>query len=310
MDASRWWYVFLVDGTLPRWQHHCAEAKKLTLSITDSLHISLDVSANGRIPLPPYKDDAQDRIDEVSIFLTSNIVGMNITITNALNFRSFNTNQTELEEYGHRGIHGEFDERVVMWQEPGSTVKHVDYKWPKCFVKGEQGQEGGWSYRGYQPVGAYNISIHQLGKIAGKDYYSVFKLPIIVMDDIKLFNTSSGGRIACEYVSNWWVDGKQGENMNLDEYPWKSDSDERLEVKSESGKGGKVEEYIKWPREENEEERQSRVTRDEGVGKAEASMSLAASYAAKATSTSEASCAKQSAQVVLGAAAAGLALML
>lgn len=241
---------------------------------------------------------------------------MNLTITNALARRGINHNQTALQEYGNKGVYEEMDEGVVMWQEPGSKVKHVSWKWPKCFVNGEQGAdevgagEGKWAYRGYQPVGAYNISIHQLGKIQGRDYYSVFHLPIIVKDDIKLDDSPSGGRKACEYIFNHWVDGKQGANMGLDEYPWKSDTDKKVEVKSEVGKGEKVEQYVKWPREENEEEVKYRVGRVEGVAKAEASMASAASYAARATSTSSAGGARQTAQMVLGAAAAGLALVL
>ncbi|KAL2889415.1 hypothetical protein HOO65_030916 [Ceratocystis lukuohia] len=104
----------------------------------DTLHIALDITANGRLPQPPYK------------------TGRNFTITNAT----------------------ETPDRKILTQEPGSTVKHVNWLWPDCLV-GDGRPKGDDSDRG-----VYNISIHQHFRLNNEDRYTVFDLPISVTNSI------------------------------------------------------------------------------------------------------------------------------
>jgi hypothetical protein len=78
--------------------------------------VALDVTANGRLPLPPYPDDIQSRIYKIDIFLSSYDTGRNFTITNGT----------------ASGL--DFSLGDIMEMEPGSTVKHVKWMWPACLV--------------------------------------------------------------------------------------------------------------------------------------------------------------------------------
>jgi len=81
----------------------------------ENLHIALDVSANGRLNLPPYSPESPTQIHNVSIFLYSYTTGRNFTITNVTT--------------SNGGAVGD-----IMSQEPGSTVKHINWRWPDCLV--------------------------------------------------------------------------------------------------------------------------------------------------------------------------------
>jgi hypothetical protein len=82
----------------------------------DTLEVAIDVSGDGKLPLPPYQDDQPTGFFNITIFLTSYVTGFNLTITNG----TASSGNASLGE--------------VMSSEPGSTVKHVKWKWPACLV--------------------------------------------------------------------------------------------------------------------------------------------------------------------------------
>ena len=95
--------------------------------------MALDVSTNGKMPLPPYADDSPSKIFNITIFLYSYDTNRNFTISNG----TATANNASLGE--------------IMVQEPGSTVKHVKWTWPNCLV-GDGQPESGDSDRG-----VYNV---------------------------------------------------------------------------------------------------------------------------------------------------------
>ncbi|KAK0734045.1 WD40-repeat-containing domain protein [Lasiosphaeria miniovina] len=126
----------------------------------ETIEVALDVSTNGRLPLPPYADNSPSQIHNITIFLYSYDTGKNFTITN-----------------GTAGS-GNASLGDIMFQEPGSTVKHVKWVWPDCLVGDGQPNEVG-SARGF-----YNISIRQNFRLNGADHYTIFDLPISVTNKI------------------------------------------------------------------------------------------------------------------------------
>lgn len=103
-------------------------------STIDNLHVAIDVSTNGKMPLPPYASDSPTKIFNVTMFLSSYTTGRNFTISNG----TATTNNASLGE--------------IMTQEPGSTVKHVNWIWPDCLVGNGQPSSSG------SDRGAYNVS--------------------------------------------------------------------------------------------------------------------------------------------------------
>lgn len=104
------------------------------MTCVDNIEIALDVSTNGKLPLPPYDEDASSQIYNINIFLYSYDTGRNFTITNG----TASANNATLGD--------------IMLSEPGSTVKHVRWTWPDCMV----GDGGSGSDRG-----SYNVSLTQ-----------------------------------------------------------------------------------------------------------------------------------------------------
>lgn len=100
--------------------------------LIDNIEVALDVSTNGKLPLPPYDDDASSQIYNINIFLYSYDTGRNFTITNG----TASANNATLGD--------------IMLSEPGSTVKHVKWTWPDCLV--------GDGYSG-EDRGSYNVSL-------------------------------------------------------------------------------------------------------------------------------------------------------
>jgi len=84
--------------------------------LSDFLQIALDVTGDGRFALPPYATDFNTGFFNITMFLSSYKSGLNLTITNG----TASTGNASLGD--------------VLYQEPGSTVKHVDWIWPSCFV--------------------------------------------------------------------------------------------------------------------------------------------------------------------------------
>jgi hypothetical protein len=138
------------------------------------MEVALDVSANGRLPLPPYPDDSQSKIHNITIFLYSYGTGKNFTITNG----TATANNASLGD--------------IMLSEPGSTVKHVRWMWPDCLVGDGQPTTVG------NARGVYNISIRQNFRLNGADHYTIFDLPISVTNRIE----PNLLRPACDSLNN------------------------------------------------------------------------------------------------------------
>lgn len=100
----------------------------------DTLHVAIDVTANGKLPLPSNDDDNDDdnQIFSIEMFLYSYVTGRNFTISNG----TASANNASLGE--------------IMAQEPGSTVKHVNWIWPECLV-------GDGAPEGDSDRGVYNV---------------------------------------------------------------------------------------------------------------------------------------------------------
>lgn len=157
----------------------------------DFLHIAIDVSGDGKLAVPPK--DISDPLTQVfnfTLFLTSTTLFKNFTISN------ITTTTPPLAD--------------IMNQEPGQTVKHINFEWPACLV-GTGSEDIGTTARG-----DYNISIHQNFRLNGSDFYSVFNLPISVTNSIQQFPgarqlltkpapgplSANGGRVACDAIAN------------------------------------------------------------------------------------------------------------
>ncbi|GAB1310464.1 Ubiquitin 3 binding protein But2 C-terminal domain-containing protein [Madurella fahalii] len=138
------------------------------------IEVALDVSTNGRIPLPPYPEDSPSLIHNITIFLYSYDTGRNFTITNG----TVSANNASLGD--------------IMFQEPGSTVKHVKWMWPDCLVG------DGQPFEIESDRGVYNISIRQSFRLNGEDHYTIFDVPISVTNRIE----ASGDRPSCDMLNN------------------------------------------------------------------------------------------------------------
>ncbi|KAI1158576.1 hypothetical protein F5B18DRAFT_640499 [Nemania serpens] len=140
----------------------------------DTIEVALDVSANGKLSLPPYDPDSPSLIHNITIFLYSYETGRNFTITNG----------TASEDNATLGD--------IMLSEPGSTVKHVKWTWPDCLI-GNGKPDSPDSDRG-----DYNISIRQNFRLNGEDHYTIFDVPISVTNSINFV----GNNPACDSVDN------------------------------------------------------------------------------------------------------------
>ncbi|KAH7035314.1 uncharacterized protein B0I36DRAFT_90942 [Microdochium trichocladiopsis] len=151
------------------------------------LEVALDVSANGRLQLPPYPADTPSRIHNITIFLQSYVTGRNFTITNA----TASAGNASLGD--------------IMLSEPGSTVKHVKWIWPDCLMG------NGPPATAESDRGRYNISIRQNFLLNGESHYTIFNVPISVTNSIQSIAGSSsdfgggegqGGRPSCDLLNN------------------------------------------------------------------------------------------------------------
>lgn len=157
----------------------------------DFLHIAIDVSGDGKLPVPPTStDDPLTQVFNFTMFLTSNTMQKNFTISNIT---------TETPPFAN-----------IMNQEMGQTVKHINFEWPDCLV-GDGKENIAATFRG-----DYNISIHQNFRLNGSNHYSIFNLPISVTNSISQFPganqlltkpppgplNANGGRMNCDMISN------------------------------------------------------------------------------------------------------------
>ncbi|ERS98080.1 uncharacterized protein SPSK_06526 [Sporothrix schenckii 1099-18] len=127
----------------------------------DFLQVALDVTANGRLPLPAnLASSSPSSIHNITIFLYSYDTKHNFTISNGT-------------KTGGGASLG-----PIMLQELTSTVKHVNWVWPDCLVGNGQ------------PIaldsarGVYNISIRQNFRLNDVEHYTIFDLPISVTNEI------------------------------------------------------------------------------------------------------------------------------
>ncbi|KAF2495099.1 hypothetical protein BU16DRAFT_617967 [Lophium mytilinum] len=155
----------------------------------DFLQVALDISGDGRLPQPPNNSDPLTQIFNITLFLTSYSTQKNFTISNGTG---------SLPPFAD-----------IMAQEPGSTVKHVNYEWPDCLTGDGKDTTG-------TARGNYNISIHQNYRLNGSNFYTIFNLPIMVTNGIVPFPpatqilvkpipgpvNANGGRVACALLEN------------------------------------------------------------------------------------------------------------
>ncbi|KAL4792392.1 hypothetical protein BDV19DRAFT_392229 [Aspergillus venezuelensis] len=167
----------------------------------ENLHISIDVSGSGRLPLEP-ESDAETEFHSLTLFLTSFETGKNFTIANGT--------ETEIEN----SEDGDGYTSSILDLEPGSTVKHVNWVWPGCFVT--DGQDDG-NNDDDSARGSYNISMHQGFRLNGTEYYTVFHLPIEVSNAIE----KDEERVECAGLENAFEPVVEGaSNGSLPVQPW------------------------------------------------------------------------------------------
>ena len=120
-----------------RWEEVISSIMLSNFKLTDIdfLQVALDVSYDGAIGLPPYPKDAAAKIYNITIFLFSYDTGKNFTISNGT------------------ATAGNASLGNIMLQEPGSTVKHVNWNWPDCLVGNGAPQKGNSS----NARGTYNV---------------------------------------------------------------------------------------------------------------------------------------------------------
>jgi hypothetical protein len=160
----------------------------------DFLHIALDVSGDGKLPVPPRSiSDPMTQVYNTTLFLTSNVLQKNFTISNIT---------TTTPPFAD-----------IMSQELGQTVKHINFEWPECLVGDGQDTQGTMR-------GEYNISIHQNYRLNGNNRYTIFNLPISVTNSISRFPgagqlqtkpipgplSANGGRMNCASIENPMMD--------------------------------------------------------------------------------------------------------
>jgi hypothetical protein len=81
--------------------------------LEDYLQVAIDVSGNGQLPWPPVNgSNIPTQFYNVTLFLTSYDLGHNFTISNAT------------------ASNGSLPFLNILQQEPGSTVKHVNWVYP------------------------------------------------------------------------------------------------------------------------------------------------------------------------------------
>ena len=128
------------ETTFLRWR-----GPVLTFSL-DFLHVAIDVSGNGRLPLPPYDPGIETGLFNITLFLTSYAMGLNLTISNGTTAGWVN-NSAEPSEFRCNDLNSSqgFQNagcKEVMLQESGSTVKHVNWVWPGCLVGDGKDNDG------------------------------------------------------------------------------------------------------------------------------------------------------------------------
>ncbi|KFY36775.1 hypothetical protein V495_07611 [Pseudogymnoascus sp. VKM F-4514 (FW-929)] len=188
----------------------------------DILQVAIDVSGDGKLGLPPYEDSAPSQLHAITLFLTSYTTGLNLTIANGTALPATSSNS---------------EDGVVMNQESGSTVKHVNWLWPACLAGDGKPKTQGLVSEGGSARGAYNVSIHQSFRLNGTEYYTVFNLPISVTNSIQ----ESKNQSSCESLTNpllgWDKVVDSTVVLTPNEYPWTDGSGVQVSVPNGGGDG-------------------------------------------------------------------------
>ncbi|KAJ5919742.1 hypothetical protein N7454_009577 [Penicillium verhagenii] len=159
--------------------------------VNANLQVAIDVSGNGALSWPPSESaDAPTLSHNITLFLTSQSKSHNFTISNGT-IPATNTT-------GYVG--------PVLDLEPSSTVKHVNWIWPTCFVDGTSSSSDG----------TYNISMHQSFRWNDTDYYTVFDWPISVTNSIP----ESSDRVDCALLQNKMLNQDAESSDSLPGQPW------------------------------------------------------------------------------------------
>ncbi|EXJ67346.1 uncharacterized protein A1O5_09359 [Cladophialophora psammophila CBS 110553] len=151
-----------MEHSLPDTLCYCKKVILTNLTaVLEFLQVAIDISGDGRIPQPPYSPNVETGILNITIFLFSYVTGLNLTISNGtsygwLNDRSeapeFNCNSSTSQGFQNAGC------EEIMAQESGSTVKHVNWAWPDCFVSDDgEKDSGSSSARGSYNVGSWPL---------------------------------------------------------------------------------------------------------------------------------------------------------
>lgn len=135
------------------------------------IEVAIDVSANGVLPLD-LAADSPSQIYNITMFMYSYDTNRNFTMSDG---------NTSNDTYG-----------PIMQQEPGSTVKHVKWTWPRCLAGDGQPRTVD------SDRGIYNISIRQNFRMNNTDYYTIFDIPISVTNSID----NSSDRPDCDVLNN------------------------------------------------------------------------------------------------------------
>jgi hypothetical protein len=103
----------------------------------DFLQVALDISGDGKLPQPYFPPTADTGTLNITMFLFSYTTFLNLTISNGTSYGwrknsfedpEFKCNGTTTQGFQNAGC------QEIMVQESGSTVKHVNWAWPDCFV--------------------------------------------------------------------------------------------------------------------------------------------------------------------------------
>ncbi|KAK2766878.1 hypothetical protein FQN54_006192 [Arachnomyces sp. PD_36] len=192
----------------------------------DYLHVAIEISGNGKLPWPQSPDSDDDSVIQgINIFLTTPT--RNFTVANGTLPSGDDRSRVFTSPYVG----------PVMEQEPDSTVKHINWYWPDCFVgEDDDGDDDDDSARGDT-----NISLHQYFRWNGTEYFTVFDLPISVTNSIE----DKGNRTDCSMLENERLSSSDvnASVSKLPSKPWIG-GDAQSGVAAGEGEGGAG--MVKW----------------------------------------------------------------
>ncbi|KAI0051758.1 hypothetical protein FA95DRAFT_1484931 [Auriscalpium vulgare] len=115
-----------------------APAPQSTFHAGSDIPIALDISGNGKLPQAAATPGAglATGFDLLELYLISTQAKLNLTISNGTG---------------------------LLTQEPGSTVKHLDFALPNCVA-----------------AGAYNFTVYETSHINNEDFFSITPIPISI----------------------------------------------------------------------------------------------------------------------------------